>query len=173
MLAFAAVVSAIAGLAVAVVPAWRTARRDVQEVLRAGGGTTTGGLRIRSVLLSVQVALAVTLLVVTALLTMSFTRLLRSERGFSPEGVVAADVSMPPGRYSDPDKLTAGYRPAPRTCPGDSRDLLSGVGVGAAAVGRELGGRHSGRWRHAAVYTDADSNFASSALITSGRWAWR
>ena len=109
VLAFAAVVSAIAGLAVAVVPAWRTARRDVQEVLRAGGGTTTGGLRIRSVLLTVQVALAVTLLVVTALLTMSFTRLLRSERGFSPEGVVAADVSMPPGRYSDPDKLTAGY----------------------------------------------------------------
>ena len=32
VLAFAAVVSAIAGLAVAVVPAWRTARRDVQEV---------------------------------------------------------------------------------------------------------------------------------------------
>ena len=109
VLAFAAVVSAIAGLGVAVVPAWRTARRDVQEVLRAGGGTTTGGLRIRSVLLTVQVALAVALLVVTALLTMSFTRLLRNERGFSPEGVVAADVSMPPGRYSDLDKLTAGY----------------------------------------------------------------
>ena len=88
------------------------AGRDVQDILRAGGGTTIGGagLRTRSVLLTVQIALAVTLLAVTALLTMSFTRLLRSDRGFSPEGVVAVDVSMPAGRYGDPDKVAAAYR---------------------------------------------------------------
>ena len=112
VLAFSALVAALAGLAVAIVPAWRMVGRDVQEILRAGGGTTIGGagLRTRSVLLTVQIALAVTLLAVTALLTMSFTRLLRSDRGFSPEGVVAVDVSMPAGRYSDPDKVAAAYR---------------------------------------------------------------
>ena len=93
-------------------PSYRRGARPAATCRRCcapAAARRTGGLRIRSVLLTVQVALAVTLLVVTALLTMSFTRLLRSERGFSPEGVVAADVSMPPGRYSDPDKLTAGY----------------------------------------------------------------
>jgi putative ABC transport system permease protein len=111
VLAFSALVAALAGLAVAIVPAWRLAGRDVQDVLRAGGGTTIGGagLRTRSVLLTVQIALAVTLLAVTALLTMSFARLLRSDRGFSPEGVTAIDVSLPAGRYGEPATVTAAY----------------------------------------------------------------
>ena len=111
VLAFAALAAVLAGSAVAVVPAWRVARGDVQDVLRAGGGTTIGGggLRTRSVLLTLQVALAVALLTVTTLLTMSLARLLRSDRGFSPEQVVAIDVSLPAGRYADPDKLTVAY----------------------------------------------------------------
>ena len=111
VLTFAVLAAAVAGLAVATVPAWRVARRDVQDVLRAGGGTTIGGagLRTRSVLLTVQVALAVALLTVTSLLTMSLVRLLRSDRGFAPEHVVAVDVSMPAGRYGDPDKVTVAY----------------------------------------------------------------
>ena len=111
VLAFAALAAVSAGLAVAVVPAWRVARGDVQDVLRAGGGTTIGGagLRTRSVLLTVQVALAVGLLAVTTLLTMSLARLLRSDRGFSPAHVVAIDVSMPAGRYTDPDKVVVAY----------------------------------------------------------------
>jgi predicted permease len=111
VLSFALLAAAFAGLAVAIVPAWRLARRDVQDVLRSGGGTTMGGggLRARSALLTVQVGLAVALLAVTTLLTMSFTRLLRSDRGFSPKGVVAVDVSLPASRYGDPAKVTAAY----------------------------------------------------------------
>jgi predicted permease len=111
VLAFAVLAAVFAGLAVAIVPAWRVAHGDVQDVLRAGGGTTIGGagLRTRSVLLTVQVALAVGLLTVTTLLTMSLVRLLRSDRGFSAEHVVAVDVSMPAGRYGDSDKVTVAF----------------------------------------------------------------
>jgi predicted permease len=111
VLAFAALAAVVAGVAVAIVPAWRVARGDVQEVLRGGGGTTIGGagLRTRSVLLAMQVALAVALLTVTTLLTMSLARLLRSDRGFSPQQVVAVEVSLPAGRYTDPDKVTVAY----------------------------------------------------------------
>lgn len=111
VLAAAALASTIAGLAVAFVPAWRIAGRDVQDTLRAGGGTTgdRGGLRVRSALLTMQVALSVALLAVTALLTMSFAKLLRSDRGFSSESVVAIDVSLPANRYGDATKLTAAY----------------------------------------------------------------
>src|SRR5262249_48323785 len=41
VLAFAAAVSIVAGLLVAILPAWRTARRDVEHTLRAGALTTT------------------------------------------------------------------------------------------------------------------------------------
>jgi ABC-type antimicrobial peptide transport system permease subunit len=54
VLAFSAFVAVFAGLVVAIVPAWRIAGRDVQDI-RAGGGTTIGaGLRTRSVLLTVK-----------------------------------------------------------------------------------------------------------------------
>jgi len=61
VLAFAAAVSTIAGIAVAALPAWRQSRVDVERQLRAGALTTTsdrGGIRARAVLLALQIALS-------------------------------------------------------------------------------------------------------------------
>ena len=108
-IAFAIAVTLITGLLVALLPSWRTARSDTQAALRAGGGGTTGdrsGLRTRSALLALQVALSVTLLVVTALLSLSFVRLLRVDRGFRAEPVLAVDVALPMNRYGiEPARL--------------------------------------------------------------------
>lgn len=111
VLAFAAVAAAIAGLAVAVVPAWRIAGRDVQGALRGGGhgATDRGGQRVRDTLLGLQVALSVTLLVVTALLVTSFVRLLQIDPGFSPDGVVAVDIAPLGSRYPDTPQRAALY----------------------------------------------------------------
>ena len=49
--------------------------------------------------LALQVALSVTLLVVTALLGVSFVKLMRVDRGFSADHVLAVDVSLPSSRY--------------------------------------------------------------------------
>src|SRR5207247_760222 len=90
VLGFAGLVSVAAGLVVSLLPAWRLAGRDVQHTLRASGPSTTtdrGGLRVRATLLAAQVALSVTLLVVTSLLAMSFVRLLRVDRGFVADRV--------------------------------------------------------------------------------------
>jgi putative ABC transport system permease protein len=84
-------------------PAWRLASRDVQQVLRGTGPATTadrGGLRARAALLAVQVALSVTLLAATMLLAVSFVRVLRVDRGFMPDDVLAVDVTLPGVRYS-------------------------------------------------------------------------
>jgi putative ABC transport system permease protein len=101
VLAFAAVVAIAAGLAVAVLPAWRIARGDVQAILRAGGHGTTdrGGLRVRATLLAVQVALSVTLLVVTGLFTTSFLHLLRIDPGFSTQNVIVFEIAPVASRY--------------------------------------------------------------------------
>ena len=111
VLAFAAIAAAASGLSVALLPAWRLARGDVQATLRGGGhgATDRGGLRARATLLAVQVALSVTLLVVTGLFVASFVQLLRVEPGFSPEHVVAIEISPVTTRYPGVDERAALY----------------------------------------------------------------
>ena len=103
VLAFAASVAIIAGLCVELLPAWRMGRGDVQATLRGGGygATDRGGLRVRATLLATQVALSVTLLVVTGLFVTSFVQLLRVDPGFSPDGVVAVEIAPVARRYPD------------------------------------------------------------------------
>ena len=123
VLAFAASVSMLAGVLVAMLPAWRLAGRDVQGALRATSGTVVsdrGALRNHAALLALQVALSVTLLVVTALLLVSFTRVLNADKGFNAEGVLAVDVALPAARYaSEPvrqrtyDRLLAAIQALP------------------------------------------------------------
>ena len=109
--AFAAAVSVLAGIVVAVFPAWRIAGRDVQSGLRATGTAFTSdraGTRSRAALLTLQVALSVVLLVVTGLLAISFVRVLGVDRGFDAEHVLTVDVSLPAARYeAEPVRLAA------------------------------------------------------------------
>jgi putative ABC transport system permease protein len=103
VVAFAAGVSTLAGLLVALLPAWRMAGRDMEQSLRAGALSTTadrGGMRTRGVLLALQIALSLTLLVVTALLGASFMRVMNVDRGFAAERVLVAPLSLPAQRYA-------------------------------------------------------------------------
>jgi predicted permease len=104
VLLFAGAIAIAAGLIVAIVPASHLAATDVHERLRANGLATTDtrrGLRTRSVLLVLQIAVSVVLLAVTGLLTLSFVRLLRSDPGFEPRQTLAVDVVLPLKRYGD------------------------------------------------------------------------
>jgi predicted permease len=112
VMAFAAVVTIAAALLTALLPAWRLAGSDVQSALRGGGLATTGdraSLRTRGSLLALQVALSMTLLVVTALLAVSFIRLMGIDRGFGTDRVLAVDVALPSSRYEDAAQRTAVY----------------------------------------------------------------
>ena len=111
VLAFAAAVAIAAGLAVALLPAWRIGRGDVQSTLRGGGHGTTdrGGVRARGLLLGLQVALSVTLLVVTGLFVTSFVRLLRVDPGFSTARVVTVEIAPVAARYPDTRERAALY----------------------------------------------------------------
>ncbi|HMD35334.1 MAG TPA: ABC transporter permease [Vicinamibacterales bacterium] len=112
VVAFAAGISLICGAVVAILPVWRTAHRNLEQTLRAGALTTTsdrGGLRARAALLALQVALSLTLLVVTSLLGASFTRLMRVDRGFASERVLLVPVSLSQSRYATEPALIAVY----------------------------------------------------------------
>jgi putative ABC transport system permease protein len=111
VLGVAAAVAIAAGLSVALLPAWRLSRGDVQATLRGGGHGTTdrGGLRVRATLLAVQVALSVTLLVVTGLFVTSFVQLLRVDPGFSTDRVLAVEIAPVARRYPDTKARAALY----------------------------------------------------------------
>lgn len=124
VLVFVAAVSTLAGIAVALLPAWRQSGVDVERQLRAAALTTTGdraGMRARGGLLALQIALSLALLVVTGLLAASFIRVMNVDRGFAAERVLLVPISLPANRYPTEISLIAAYDrllPVVRALPG-------------------------------------------------------
>ena len=110
VLAVGAITTLLAALAVALVPAWRLGRADLESVLRSGGRTSErGAVRLRSVLLTTQIALSVMLLAVSGLFVSSLTRLLRADNGFTTEGAVTIEVAPGSRKYPDTPERAALY----------------------------------------------------------------
>jgi putative ABC transport system permease protein len=72
----------------------------------SGRGTTSGrgAGRVRTALVAFEVALSTMCLIAGGLLLHSFVKLLRVDRGFRVENVLAIDVKLPQQRYSDTAK---------------------------------------------------------------------
>ncbi len=102
VLGFALGLTLVTGLIFGLVPAWRTARTDPQNVLRDRGRTVAGaGRGLRTGLIVAETALSAALLVVAGLLYTSFSRLLEIEPGFSAPTVLAAEVAIPSAKYRE------------------------------------------------------------------------
>ncbi len=101
VLAFSFVVSVLAGAAFSLVSVLASWRLDAQQVMKEGSGQTAGraALLARGTLVSVQVALAVTLLIGAGLLLRSFDRLLDESPGFQPEGLVTVRLELAGSKY--------------------------------------------------------------------------
>jgi hypothetical protein len=86
VLAFALLVSIATGLIFGALPAWQLSGANPIEALQSGAGRSStasrGNLGTRRVLIGVEVALSATLLILGGLLTSSFVRLMRVEKGF-------------------------------------------------------------------------------------------
>jgi len=108
-LTFALAVSLLTGLAIGLLPAWQAAGVNVQEALKeAGRGSIGSGRRLRAGLLVAEVSLSLVLLIAVGLLLTSFARLQRVQPGFEPNGVLTAQIALPPQRYSQ-EKLASFY----------------------------------------------------------------
>lgn len=110
VIGFGAAVALLSALSVALLPAWRVGRRDLESMLRGSGRTTDrGARRTRSMLLTTQVALSVTLLAVGGLLVSSLTRLLHVDTGFSTAGAVTVEIAPGASRYRGVEARAALY----------------------------------------------------------------
>jgi putative ABC transport system permease protein len=97
----AVALACLSTLLFATMPAWRaTAGTTAQLRQRTGTGDRLTS-RIRLVLVTAEIGLAIVLVICAALLVMSLTKVLRVDPGFDPRGVLAFDVSLPETRYPD------------------------------------------------------------------------
>jgi putative ABC transport system permease protein len=101
---FAALVTLLATMICGLAPAWLLSRSDLRDALVSGGrGSAGGGLqsRLRSWLVSGQIALALVLLANAGLLLRSFARLSSEQPGFDSTNVFTVRFSLPQVTYTD------------------------------------------------------------------------
>jgi putative ABC transport system permease protein len=94
-LGIAIVTSVLFGLA----PAWQASRAEVTDALKSGGSQPAGvaGIRVltgKSVLVVVEIALAVVLLIGAGLMIKSFGRLMATGSGVDPDNVLTLRLSL-------------------------------------------------------------------------------
>jgi predicted permease len=100
VLAVAAALTALTGVAFGLFPVWQSTRSDANQLLKSGRtGATSGARRPQKMLVVAETALAMVLLSGAGLLLRSFAKLLHEEPGFDPREVATAAVSVPAARY--------------------------------------------------------------------------
>jgi putative ABC transport system permease protein len=110
MFAFTAAAALGSALLFGLAPAIQAARSDLLSALRTGrDGSASGHARLRSMLLTAQVALSVVLLVSAGLFVRSFRALHATELGFNPDGLVLMDVGLPLQRYPETPEQASFY----------------------------------------------------------------
>jgi putative ABC transport system permease protein len=127
VLLFTAVISALCGILVGLLPALQITSPDLTERLKEGSRGAAGAAsarRLRRLLVVSEVALAMTLLAGAGLLMKSFSRVQAIDPGFSTENILTFDVSLPESRYATPESmqaLVAAYLERLKALPGVDR----------------------------------------------------
>jgi putative ABC transport system permease protein len=103
-LVFTLGVSVLTALLFGLLPIFKASRPDINEVLKAGAKTATGGgsLRLwRDSLVVIEVALGLMLLIGAGLMIRSFGLLVNVHPGFAPENVLTGRVSLTRAAYEN------------------------------------------------------------------------
>jgi putative ABC transport system permease protein len=115
VLVFLLAITVLTGVIFGIAPAWRASRTDVNESLKEGGRSGTAGVgrsRYRQALVVSEFALGLVLVVASALMILSFYRLLQVNPGFRVNRILTAEVSLPNTKYPKDAQITAFYRDA-------------------------------------------------------------
>jgi predicted permease len=102
-LLFSALAATFATLMCGMLPAWRMARVEPQEALKAGAANLTGRgpKAFREIVVGLEVALSAVLLIAGSLLIASFVRLMRVDRGVEVDHVLTQEVSFLSPKYAN------------------------------------------------------------------------
>ncbi len=138
VLGFTFLLSILTGILFGLAPGLQSSRVNLVDELKDNPGTlrSSGGMRLRALLVVSQVALALMLLVGAGLLGRTFLRLVTLKPGYDPENLLMAQVFVPIEKYKGRDRVTAVYRQVT-----DEIKAIPGVvSVGATTSGPQFGG---------------------------------
>jgi putative ABC transport system permease protein len=108
VLAFTFGVVALTGIAFGLAPAFQATRSSLRASLNAGGRTNTArGEGLRSLLVMLEIAMALVLLTGAGLMLKSFARMRSVNPGFRSENVLTMTVDLPDSVYRTPNELKA------------------------------------------------------------------
>ncbi len=205
VLLFTTLVTLGTGIVVGLIPAFQSSRPDLNATIKESGGRSGSGFRqnkARSILVVVEVALALVLLVGSALFIRTSIALNGVDPGFNPENVLTMRMSMADPRFSTATGVEQMVRIANervRTVPGVQFasatccvPLQGGYGLPFTILGRPLpdqGPYHGGGgWvtassqyfdvfgipvRRGRVFDDRDDRLAPPVVVISETMARR
>jgi putative ABC transport system permease protein len=112
VLFFAIAVAIASCIVFGLLPAWQTSRADVMALLREGGRGTAGArqARMRRILVTTEVALAVVLLIGAALMMRTLVRMQQVDVSFDPSRILAMRVPLSETRYPTPERRAQFFR---------------------------------------------------------------
>ena len=142
VLVFTLAVTLLTTLLTGLAPALQSSRQRMASALNEGGqkGALGQGRRVRSVLVVVEVALALVLAAGAGLMMRSFMRLRGVDPGFDPQNTLTLRVSLPRARYPEDSQQRAFFEEAERLV----SSLPGVVAAGATTVPPLKGYRWTG-----------------------------
>jgi predicted permease len=105
-------VALFAGVVFGLAPALSSSKLDLNSMLKDASGRATGNRsssRLRSIFVVAEVALAVVIVVCSALMIRSFVGITRTNPGFRQENVLVADITLPQAKYRSPSEVKSFY----------------------------------------------------------------
>jgi putative ABC transport system permease protein len=111
VLAFALGVSVVTGIVFGLLPALQASKPDLVESLKEGTKSSAGSQgAMRSLLVTVEIALALVLLVGAGLTLRSFSQLIGIHPGFNPDNVLTMTLNLPASKYKDDRQQAQFYK---------------------------------------------------------------
>ena len=113
VLAATIIIALLTGLAAGALPALQSSRVAPALALRSGGsaGSSRSQNRLRSGLIAVQIAIALTLLVCSGLLLRNLSNLRSTALGFDPAPLLTEQISLTSATYANRDIFVSFYTP--------------------------------------------------------------
>jgi putative ABC transport system permease protein len=123
VLLFATGVTMLSGILFGCAPAWHAAQLNVSETLKQGSQGVVGGRRMRTqrVLVTAEVALALTLLAGAGMAVHSFWNISQIDLGFRTDHILTADLQRP---RSSAQQATPPASPPPEQVLANNRQLI-------------------------------------------------
>jgi predicted permease len=105
-------IALLCGIVFGLAPAFESTGLDFNRALKESGGRVSGSrraVRLRRIFVGGEVALAVVVLVSTALLVESLVHMVYGGLGFQPQSIMVAQLVVPPNKYSSPTQVRNFY----------------------------------------------------------------